>query len=132
MKDTYESNAIYRVEYELIQRVKQLREEKLWAQRTLSTKMGLADGFVGKCEMIEQPEKYNLRHLGILKRLFELKSLDDLFPNGIPADEQIIIRYKKVPKKKTDGTDSKLFETEVVEIILAEEETKAASNKQKK
>lgn len=131
MGDIYESKAILRLEYELMLTVRDLRIDRGWSQEVLSDKMRLAITFVSKCESLSHPEKYNLRHLVILKQVFGLKSLDDLFPNGIPADEQIIIRYKKVLKKKADGTDSKLFETVVVDIILAEEETKAASNKRK-
>lgn len=132
MEELLKSNPIYRIEYELIERIKELRIEKGWSQEKLSEEMGLFKTFVSNCEAIKEDQKYNLRHIGILKRVFGLKSLDDFFPNGIPADEQIIIRYKKQPKKKADGTDSKLFETVVVAIILAEEETKAASNKRKK
>lgn len=65
--------------------------------------MGFAVKFVGKRESLDQLEKYNLRHMGILKKVFALKSLDDFFPNGIPKDEQIVIHYKKVPKKKLTG-----------------------------
>lgn len=132
MKDIFTTNAIFRIEYELILNVQQLRVDRGWSQRTLSSKMGFGESFVGNCESLIEDQKYNLRHIGILKKVFGLKSLDDLFPNGIPADEQIIVRYKKVPKKKADGSDSKLFETVVVDIVLAEEETKAASNKLKK
>ncbi|MDR2285827.1 MAG: helix-turn-helix domain-containing protein [Sphingobacterium sp.] len=132
MKELLKSNPMYRIEYELIETIKEIRIEKGWSQEKLSEDMGLFRTFVSNCEAIKEDQKYNLRHLGILKGVFGLKSLDDFFPNGIPADEQIIIRYKKVPKKKVDGTDSKLFDTVVVDIVLAQEETKAASNKMKK
>lgn len=132
MIEIYQTKAIFRIEYELICNIKVLREEKGWSQEALSEKMGFALKFVGKCESLDQPEKYNLRHIGILKRVFGLKSLDELFPNGVPADEQIIIHYKKVPKKKVDGTDSKLFDSVVVDITIAPEDTKAKSNKRKK
>lgn len=132
MIEIYQTKAIFRIEYELICNIKVLREGKGWSQESLSEKMGFALKFVGKCESLDQPEKYNLRHIGILKRVFGLKSLDELFPNGVPADEQIIIHYKKVPKKKVDGTDSKLFDSVVVDITIAPEDTKAKSNKRKK
>jgi len=132
MIEIYQTKAIFRVEYELICNIKILREEKLWSQEALSGKMGFAVKFVGKCESLDQPEKYNLRHLGILKKVFSLNSLDDFFPNGIPIDEQIVIHYKKVPKKKSDGTESKLMENVVVEIVVVDAETKAEGNKQSK
>lgn len=132
MIEIYQTKAIFRIEYELICNIKILREKKGWSQEALSEKMGFAVKFVGKCESLDQPEKYNLRHLGILKKVFNLKSLDDFFPNGIPEDEQIVINYKKVPKKKSDGTESKLMDNVVVEIVVVDAETKAEGNKQNK
>jgi len=52
--------------------------------------------------------------------------------NGVPDDEQIVIHYKKVPKKKADGKDSKLMENKVVDIVVVDAETKAEGNKQSK
>lgn len=130
MQQIFETTAIFRIEYELITNVCDLRSKLGWSQRVLSGKMGLGEAFVGKCESLDQPDKYNLRHLGILKKLFDFKSLDDFFPNGIPEDEQIIIRYKKEPKKKADGTPSKLMENVVVEIVVVDGETKAEVNKE--
>lgn len=117
------------IEYQLIQNIKKFRINRGWSQERLSSIMGFAEKFVGNCESLEQPQKYNLRHIGILKKVFGFKSLDDLFPGGIPADEQIVIRYKKVPKKKADGTPSKLMENEIVEIVVVDAETKAEGNK---
>ena len=132
MLKIFESNTIYRIEYELIINVQRFREDRGWSQRILSGKMGLGEAFVGKCESLDQPEKYNLRHMGILKKVFGFESLDDFFPNGIPEDEQIVIHYKKVPKKKADGTESKLMENVVVEIVVVNAETKAEGNKRNK
>lgn len=129
MEKIYESKSLYRIEYELIKSVQKLRQERGWSQEVLSLKMKFASTFVGKCESLDQPEKYNLRHIGILKEIFELQSLDELFPQGIPADEQIIIRYKKAPKKKADGKPSKLMDNEIIETIIIDAETKAEGNK---
>lgn len=128
----FESKAIYRIEYELILNVQKFRANRGWSQRVLSGKMGLTGAFVGNCESLDQDQKYNVRHIGILKKVFKFKSLDDFFPNGIPQDEQIVIKYKKVPKKKADGTESKLMENVVVEIVVVDAETKAEGNKQGK
>jgi len=125
----YETKAIYRIEYELILFVKELREKKGISQRDLSIKMGFVETFVGKCESIDQPEKYNLRHLGILKNVFKLNSLDDFFPNGIPKNEQIIIKYRKDHLLKMDGTISKVTENKIVDIITVLGKTKAQNNK---
>lgn len=132
MEVIYETKAIFRLEYELILTAKDLRLKRGWSQEKLTAEMGFAKNFVGNCESLSEDQKYNLRHAVILKKVFKLKSLDDLFPNGFPADEQIIIRYKKVPKKKADGTDSKLMENVVVEIVVVDAETKAEGNKQSK
>ncbi|WP_417359643.1 XRE family transcriptional regulator [Galbibacter sp.] len=129
MKDVFESSAIYRIEYELILNIKDFRLKRGWSQRTLSGKMGFAETFVGKCEAIDQPEKYNLRHLRILKTVFGFSCLDDLFPNGLPDDELIKVKYKKIPKVKKDGTISKLSDTVVVDIVVVEGGTKIKSNK---
>ncbi len=129
MSKIYQTKAIFRIEYELILNAKAFRDERGWSQEILSGKMGFAVNFVGKCESLDQPEKYNLRHIGILKKVFGFKSLDNFFPEGIPKDEQILIRYKKVPKKKTDGSDSKIKENVVMEIIVVDGETKAEVNK---
>ncbi|WP_294187574.1 hypothetical protein [uncultured Sphingobacterium sp.] len=131
MIEIYQTKAIFRIEYELACNIKVLREEKGWSQEVLSAKMGFAVKFVGKCESLDQPEKYNLRHMGILKKVFNFESLDEFFPNGIPIDEQIVIHYKKVPKKKSDGTESKLMENVVVDILVVDAETKAEGNKRK-
>ena len=129
MKDVFESSAIYRIEYELILNIKNFRLKRGWSQRTLSDKMGFAETFVGKCEAIDQPEKYNLRHIRILKTVFGFYSLDDLFPDGLPEDELIKVKYKKVPKVKKDGTISKFSETVVVDVVVVEAGTKMKSNK---
>lgn len=132
MSKIYESKAIHRIEYQLILNVKEFRSDRGWSQQVLSGKMGFAETFVGKCESLDQPEKYNLRHIGILKRVFGFESLDKFFPDGIPADEQIVIRYKKVPREKNDGSVSKLKENVVVEIVVVDAETKAEVNKANK
>ncbi|WP_270088209.1 hypothetical protein [Sphingobacterium sp. SYP-B4668] len=131
MSKIFETKAIFRIEYELIQNVKKFRSQKGWSQEVLSSKLGFVETFVGKCESLDQPEKYNLRHIGIIKKVFDLKSLDNLFPDGLPKDEQIIIAYKKVPRIKADGTPSKIMENVVIELVVVEEETKAAANKTK-
>jgi len=81
-------------------------------------KMGFAESFVGKVESLSQPEKYNLKHLIILKTIFSLPTLDDLFPKKLPNDELIVIKYTKVPKKNKNGTPSKNTEDHVEKILI--------------
>lgn len=129
MNKILESDTIYQIEYDLIKSVKALREKKGWSQRELSRKLGYAESFVGKCESINQPDKYNLVHLVKLKEVFDLPSLDCLFPNGMPEHKLVKIQYKKQPKVKKDGTQSKLSETVEVKIFEVKEDTKAVGNK---
>lgn len=116
MPTALKTTSIYRIDYELIINIKKFRKDQGWSQRELSQKMGFVETFVGKCESLEQPEKYNLRHLGILKKIFDFKSLDDFFPHGIPKDEKIVVHYIKKPKIKSNGTLSKILENEVIKI----------------
>jgi len=118
MNEIYISQALYRVEFEVIEKVKELRKSKGWSQRTLSNKMGFSESFVGKAESLSQPEKYNLRHLIILKKIFSLKTLDDLFPKELPNDDLIVIKYTKVLKQNKNGTPSKNTEDRIEEIII--------------
>lgn len=120
MKKIYQTNPLYRIEFDLIEKVKKLRVSKGWSQRALSKKMGFVESFVGKVESLNQPEKYNIRHINILKKVFKLNSLDDLFPKKLPNDEMIIIKYKKVPKLNKDGTIGKRTEDKIVEIVVVE------------
>lgn len=118
MNEIYISQSLYRVEFEVIEKVKELRKSKGWSQRTLSNKMGFSESFVGKVESLSQPEKYNLRHLIILKKIFSLTTLDDLFPKKLPNDDLIVIKYTKVPKLNKNGTASKKTEDHVEEILI--------------
>lgn len=120
MNEVFNSEPLYRIEFELIEKVRELRKEKGWSQRTLSQKMGFVESFVGKVESLNQPEKYNLRHLNILKKVFSLDTLDDLFPAKLPKDELIVIKYKKVSKINKDGTVSKNTEDKVVGIMVVD------------
>jgi len=105
-----------RIDYDLIINIKSLREQNGWSQRTLSKKMGLASTFVGKVESLSQPEKYNIRHVNLLIKAFNFKTVDQIFPKKMPFQDMVIIHYKKVPKLKKDKTPSKFDEEVVVKI----------------
>lgn len=62
----------------------------------------------------DKESKYNINHIGILKKGLRFKSIEDIFPKGIFKDEQIVIRYKKLQKKKADCTPSKLMMNKIV------------------
>lgn len=116
MANTFKSNPIYSVEFELIEGVKALRIKENWSQRELSKKMGFAESFVGKVESYSQDEKYNLRHMVILKEIFSLKSFDQLFLSVPTNDEMIIVEYEQVPMIKKDGTEGKKLIDKLVRI----------------
>ncbi|SFJ34871.1 hypothetical protein SAMN04487893_10643 [Myroides guanonis] len=108
---------MYSVEFELIEGVKALRIKHNWSQRKLSKKMGFAESFVGKVESYSQDEKYNLRHMVILKSIFVLKSFDKLFLSTSLNDEMVVIEYEQVPMIKKDGTVGKKLIDKVVKVI---------------
>lgn len=105
------------IDFHIIMEVKRLRKRFSYSQRGLSKKMGVTSTFVGKCESLGQPEKYNLRHLIRLKSIFNLRYLDDFFPEGFPDDKHILVRYVKTEREKLDGTLSKIREDTVIEIL---------------
>lgn len=105
-----------KIDYDLILHTKKLREAKGWSQRILSEKMGLSLTFVGKVESLDQPEKYSIRHLNLLMKAFGFKNINQLFPKELSSEDMVIISYRKVPALKKDGTPSKLYEEQIIEI----------------
>lgn len=55
----------------VIDRVKQMREEKSITQKELSIKMDFSEGFVGHVENPKRRDKYNLSHINILAKIFK-------------------------------------------------------------
>ena len=107
---------ISRLDYEIINLVKELREKNKISQRELSELMGLSKSFVGKVEALGQPDKYSIRHLTLIAKALKLKSFKDLLPKEIPAEDIVEIIYKKVPRINKDGSESKQLEERVIEI----------------
>ena len=114
------STTISELDYKIILRVKQLREEKGISQRDLSEKMKLSKSFVGKVEALSQPDKYSIRHLNLIARALKTKSVHDLIPAGIQEHDMVEIVYDKVSKLNKDGSESKQFDERITAIIPLE------------
>ena len=67
------------IEWYVIQKVKEKREEKGFTQIELSIELGLTSGWVGKVVSRKIRDKYNLNHLNELARIFKCNP-QDFFP----------------------------------------------------
>ena len=110
------STIISELDYRIILKVKQLRDEKGFSQRDLSEEMKLSKSFVGKVEALGQPDKYSIRHLNLIAKALRIKSVIELIPKGIQEHDMIEITYEKVPKLNKDGSESKQFEERIIAI----------------
>ena len=107
---------ISKLDYEIINQVRELREKNDLSQRDLSQLMNLSKSFVGKVEALGQPDKYSIRHLTLIAKALKLKSLYELLPRSIPEEDIIEIIYRKVPKINKDGRKSKQFGERILKI----------------
>lgn len=107
---------ISKLDYEIINRVRELREQKGISQRDLSEIMGLSKSFVGKVEALGQPDKYSIRHLTLISKALKLKSFIPLLPKSIPQEDIIEIIYEKTLKLNKDGSISKQYVEKIIEI----------------
>ncbi|MCX3263702.1 helix-turn-helix domain-containing protein [Pedobacter agri] len=112
----YLSTIISQLDYEIILKVKVLREKCELSQRDLSEKMNLSKSFVGKVEALGQPDKYSIRHLNLIAKALMLKSVAQLIPRGIQSHDMVEIIYEKVPKLNKDGSESRQFEEKIIQI----------------
>jgi len=110
-----EKKVISEIDYLLIEEVKALRIKKGISKAKLSSKLKLAESFVGKVEDLSQRDKYSIRHLPLLVKALGLKSIGQLFPST-PVKNMIEITYEKIPKLNKDGSESKQFVEKIIEI----------------
>jgi len=66
------------IEWYVIQKVKEKREERNLTQMQLSIELGLSSGWVGKVESRKIKDKYNLNHLNDLARILKCSPQDFL------------------------------------------------------
>jgi len=104
------------LDYELIKRIKELRDQHNLSQVQLSHKMNLSSGFVGKVELLTAPDKYSIRHLKLLANVFKVESIGDLFPIPLPEHDLIVLTLRVTYNQKKDGSQSKKKLTEVIKI----------------
>jgi len=102
------STKISALDYEIILKVKELREGKNMSQRDLSEKMKLSKSFVGKVEALGQPDKYSIRHLTLIAKALQLNSLNQLIPKSIPSWDIIEIQYEKISKVNNNSNNSNI------------------------
>lgn len=118
------------LDFELIKHIKTLRVKHKLSQVELSHKMKLSSGFVGKVELLTAADKYSIRHLQLLAKVFDVESLAELFPEVIPENDLITLTLKVTYNKKKDGTASKKKLTEVIDkkpVKPTNEETNSQS-----
>lgn len=116
MKKNISLKKITELEFNIIEKVKEIRLSKNKSKMQLSRDIGVDDSFIGKVESLLHPDKYNFKHLYKIATVLKLKSLKDLMPDSIPKYEDIEIIYEMVPKVNKDGTESKQLESRVIKI----------------
>lgn len=62
----------------VIQKVKEFRIESGMTQITLSQKLNMSDSFIGHVESPKRRDKYNLKHLNALAKIFKCSPRDFL------------------------------------------------------
>ena len=108
---------ISEIDFRLILNVKKIREHQGISQMELSQSIGLSSGFIGKVEKLDNEAKYNIRHLPLLVKALNLKSIGDLFPQDEILNDLVRIKIKKAFHIKSDGSLSKnRFDYQVLEI----------------
>ena len=99
-------------DFELINHVKRLRENRKLSQEDLSIKMGLAKSFVSNVESYTQKHKYSTRHLTLLAKAFGFKNISDLLNFPTPQYDRIRVTVEQTYNE--GGT--KVIKSEVVKI----------------
>ncbi|GAA4196151.1 hypothetical protein GCM10022289_01420 [Pedobacter jeongneungensis] len=111
---------ISHLDYLIIVNVKRLRIEQSLSQVSLTQKMGLSEGFVGKVELFTERAKYSIRHINLLANALNCK-IQDILPLEQPKYDMIKLTLKRANKINKDGTISQKKTTEVISIEPKEE-----------
>jgi len=120
MKKFKSKKNITELEFLIIEKVKETRIRKGMSKMELSEAIGVSKSFIGKVESHAHHDKYNFKHLYRIAIVLGIKSLKDLMPKEIPQHEDIEIIYEMVPKINKDGSESKQFESNVLEVTPVE------------
>lgn len=85
----------------LINKVREMRDDKDLSQNELSVLMHLADGAVGKIENPKERAKYNIRHINLLAKAFNCSPREFLPEKALSNDIiKATIRIKRNKKKE--------------------------------
>ena len=103
------------IDWYVINRVRELREEKGISQSQLSISIGRATGFIGKVENPTTDTKYSLQHLNLIARALNVP-FAELLPRKATENDVLKIKLRRKKQVNKDGTESKRTELEVVEI----------------
>ena len=69
------------IELYVIEKVKEMRTEKGFTQASLAEALGYSEGFIGHIENPKRRDKYNIKHLNEIAKLFGC-SIRDFFPES--------------------------------------------------
>lgn len=67
-----------KIDLYVINKVKELRNSREWAQLDLAIEMGVSAGFIGQVESPKFATKYNLQHINTLSKIFKCSPKDFL------------------------------------------------------
>ncbi|MEK6521909.1 helix-turn-helix transcriptional regulator [Myroides odoratimimus] len=85
---------ISQFDFDLINHIRRLRENRGMSQQDLSRKMGVSNSFVGNVESITQRHKYSTRHISLLAKAFEFENISDLMDFKTPKYDRILVVYE--------------------------------------
>jgi len=106
---------ISHLDYLLIMHVKSLRIIHGLSQVSLTQKMGLSEGFIGKVELFTERAKYNIRHIKLLASALNC-NIQDILPLEQPEHDMVRLTLKRTNNINKDGSFSKKKTTEVIKI----------------
>ena len=106
---------ISHLDYLIIVNVKNLRSKLGLSQVSLTQKMGLSEGFVGKVELYTERAKYSIRHIHLLASALNC-TIQDILPLEQPRYDMVILTLRRTNKVNKDGSLSKKKTTEVIKI----------------
>ncbi|WP_230383734.1 helix-turn-helix domain-containing protein [Pedobacter endophyticus] len=106
---------ISHLDYLIIVNVKNLRSKLGLSQVSLTQKMGLSEGFVGKVELFTERAKYSIRHINLLASALNC-TIQDILPLEQPKYDMVILTLRRTNKINKDGSLSQKKTTEVIKI----------------
>ena len=106
---------ISHLDYLIIVNVRNLRTKFGLSQVSLTQKMGLSEGFVGKVELYTERAKYSIRHIHLLASALNC-TIQDILPLEQPRYDMVILTLRRTKKVNKDGSLSQKKTTEVIKI----------------